>query len=332
MNRFRQGRGWLLLIPAAALFISSATAQDATGPAASPLSIPRPMLPPPMPVAPSPVDYFRKLLAMSPKERQMALAHKSATVRERIMAKVKEYAALDPDERELRLRATELRWYLMPILQAPPEQRSAQLALVPADIRDLVQSRVMDWEILPPPLQQEFLDNEHIAGYFAALSTTNNNSDESSAPSDAEQARWNAYSDTERQAMITQFNAFFDLSAREKQKALGELTDSERAQMQNTLQAFAKLPMNQRVECIHAFGKFANMSRADRAEFLKNAERWSKMTPSERQGWRDLVAHVPEWPPLPTDAIMPPLPPGIVPPTLTPKPQTIRVIASTNHD
>jgi hypothetical protein len=39
------------------------------------------------------------------------------------------------------------------------------------------------------------------------------------------------------------------------------------------------------------------MSDAERAEFLKNAESWAKMSPQERQTWRDLVARIPLWPP-----------------------------------
>ncbi|HEY1788878.1 MAG TPA: DUF3106 domain-containing protein [Verrucomicrobiae bacterium] len=333
MNRFRQG-GWLVLIPAAALFVSSAAAQDATNSTAFPISAAAAIMPPLASPTPSPVDYFRKLLAMSPEQLHGTLAQKSPKVRARILAKVNEYAALDPDDRELRLRATELRWYLMPVLQAPPDQRTTQVSLVPADFRDLVESRLMEWEILPPTLQQEFLDNQHIAGYFAGLNTTNNNS-ETSAPSDAEQSRWNGYSETERQAMVAEFNDFYNLSPGEKQKALGELTDTERKQMQATLQTFGKLPASQRAECIHAFGKFEDMSREERTEFLKNAQRWSKMTVGERQAWRDLVAHVPQWPPLPTEAIMPPLPPGIIPPALppmpAPAPPNMRVVATTNH-
>ena len=259
-------------------------------------------------MTPSPVAYFRKLLAMSPPQLQSALANKPLKVRERILAKVNEYAAMDPDERELRLRATDLRWYLVPLLQAPPDQRTARLALVPADLRDLVQSRLMEWQILPPTLQQEFLDNEHTAGYFAGLSTTNSNADVP-APS----------------------AAFFDLSPMERQKALGELTGIERQQMEKTLQTFDKLPMRQRVQCIRAFGLFSSMSAEERAEFLKNAQRWSKMTPSERQAWRDLVAHVPQWPPLPTAAIRPPMPPDITPHAPPVTPQNIRVVAATNH-
>jgi hypothetical protein len=331
MNRFRQGRRWLVLTSASALFVSSVCAEDTTN--VTRLAIAPPASIMPAAVLPSPVVYFRKLLAMSPPQLQTALANKPPKVRDRILAKVNEYEGMSPDERELRLRATELRWYLAPVLQAPADQRSAQLALVPADFRDLVQSRLMEWEILPPSLQQEFLENEHIAGYFAELITTNRNTD-APAPSDAEQSRWNGYSEAERQVMITQFISFYDLSQDEKQKALGELTGTERRQMEKTLETFDKLPMRQRVQCIRAFGKFSDMSREERAEFLNNAQRWSKMTSSERQAWRDLVAHVPQWPPLPTAVIMPPMPPAIVPsvpPALRTTPQNIRVVAATNH-
>ncbi|MGH8024186.1 MAG: DUF3106 domain-containing protein [Limisphaerales bacterium] len=324
MNHFRQGRGWLALVPTAVFLVSSVAAQNAIPPMA-PMSTRAIMPPPPMPSPPSPVDYFRKLLAMSPQQLQTALAPKPPKIRARILAKVREYGALDSDERALRLRATELRWYLMPLLRDAPDQRAAQLALVPPDIRGLVQSRLMEWQILPPPLQREFLDNEHIAGYFAGISSTNGDSE--TAPSDAEQSRWNSYSKAERQAMVSQFNAFFNLSQEEKQKALGQLTDVERKQMQSTLQTFAKLPVRQRIQCIRAFAKFASMSSSERAEFLKNARRWSKMTPAERKVWRDLVAHVPQWPPLPRTAIMPPLPPGIVPVA----PRAAHAVAASNH-
>jgi hypothetical protein len=127
--------------------------------------------------------------------------------------------------------------------------------------------------------------------------------------------------------MIAEFIHFYDLSAAEKQKALGELTTTELKQTEATLQAFDNLPKRQRAQCIRAFGKFSNMSPEERAEFLKNAQRWSQMTPAERQAWRDLVAHVPEWPPLPTAAI---IPPGIVPPTLTPSPKKMHTVATNN--
>ena len=56
------------------------------------------------------------------------------------------------------------------------------------------------------------------------------------------------------------------------------------------------------------------MSGLERAEFLKNAERWSQMSPKERQSWRNLVANVPMMPPMPQATV----PANLIPHT-TPK-------------
>ena len=45
-------------------------------------------------------------------------------------------------------------------------------------------------------------------------------------------------------------------------------------EMRATLETFATLPPGQRKLCIDSFGKLAQMSPVERAQFLKNAERW----------------------------------------------------------
>jgi hypothetical protein len=325
MNCLRQGLGWLVSFAAAIVLISSAAAQDATNLATGAVS---PLLPPTVVLLPpSPVTYFRKLLAMSPEQLQDTMAKKTPEVRQRILAKVTEYEALDPDERELRLRATELRWYLMQLMNATPDDRVAELSQVPGNLHDLVQSRLEQWEILPPSLQQEFLDNEHALGYFSSVGATNiagavNSPSDSPGLNSDESSRWNALPDDQRQAMLTQFNQFFVLSPSEKQKILGAMSDAERRQMQKTLETFDQLPPQERGECVHAFTQFAGMSRQERMEFLKNADRWSKMSDADRKTWRDLVSHVPQWPSLPA---------GIMPPPMPPLPQKIQPVVATNH-
>jgi len=330
MSYFRQTRRRLAFFSAWGILIFSAAAQGITNSSDVPkapsqlLSFPAALMPPPLPpLAPasSPIDFFRKLLVVSPQERQKMLADKSPEIRKRILAKVKEYAALDPDERELRLRTTELRWYLIPLLRASPTNQAARLAAVPDDIRDVVKSRLMLWQILPPPMQQEFLENERTLGYFSRVDIRNELSG-GPEPDAAAQPRWNALSETERQAVAEQFNQFFELSPEEKQQALGALSDAERRQMERTLKAFDKLPAPQRKQCIRAFEKFAGMSPAERAEFLKNARRWSQMSVADRKAWCDLVANVPLWPPLPPIEMAPPPPP---------MPKMMKTAAVTNH-
>lgn len=301
---------------AAGLLVVSLRAQTNAGGGFSRAGVPLPPgIVPNQPVAHSPVEFFRNLLAMPSAERENYLTNKAPDVRARLQDKVHEYLALDPNERELRLQATELRWYLLPLLHAAPTNRASRLATVPDGLRILVESRLQQWDALPSSFQQEFLDSERTLRYFSRVDTTNgfNAGDAHHPPGQDEQARWNALSANERQKISDQFNQFFELTMDEKQKTLNTLSSAERRQMETTLLTFSNLPPVQRLQCLRAFTEFASMLAKDRAEFLKNAEHWSQMSPKERQAWRDLVSAVPAWPPIPTASLMPPKPPKILP-------------------
>jgi|ERR1035438_8156358 hypothetical protein len=307
MMRSRQAHWWPVVFVAGQIWIFPLPAQDSTPatPAAKSFSAVTNGLPP-RTHGKSPVDFFRQLLALSPDERSDLLTNRPPEIRARILAKVGEYAALDPNERELRLRVTELRWYLMPLLHESPTNRAARLAQIPGDVRELVQSRLEEWSILPPTLQQEFLENEHILQYFAHVETSSRPAENAwREPSENERAHWNGLSEPERRQVAAGFNQFFDLTPVEKEKALNTLSETERRQMEKTLQSFEKMPPSQRDECVNAFARFASMNAPEQAEFLKNAERWSALAPAERQAWRDLVVNVPQWPPLPIGFVSP---------------------------
>ena len=281
------------LTVAAAVFAADAQAEPVTPASAKIVPLSTNLLPP-IPTAQSPVAFFRQLLLMSSAERSQTLTNRSPEIRARILAKVREYQTLGADERELRLRATELRWYLTPLMRTLPESRPAGLESVPTELRDLVKSRLTQWDLLPPPLQQEFLTNDKTLHYFARV----------------EVAAHSPATTPGQQKIAEQFNQFFELTPGEKQRMLGTLSVAERSEMEKTLQTFDQLPARQRILCIRNYAKFAGMTGAERAEFLKNAENWSKMSPAERQAWRDLVARVPLWPPAPPP-VMPPVPHGV---------------------
>ena len=308
MKWLPQAHGWLVVVAAMALAafpLFAGTTNDARQ-LREPLSASTRAVPS---HRTAPVEYFRALLVMAPAEREQQLAIYPPPIRERLVAKIQEYEQLDPNERELRLRATELRWYLLPLLRESPTNRATLLAQVPDDLRGLVQTRLDQWKILPPPLQQEFLDNERALRYFAHVDPTNRPSapgDWERTPPDSDLARWKALTEDERKAIAGRVNHFFELTPDEKHETLNTLSDAERKQMGQTLQAFDNLSAEQRTECIQAFAKFASMDAAEKQEFLKNAERWSQMSPQERQTWRDLVANVPKWPPMPPAPQLPP--------------------------
>ncbi len=268
----------------------------------------------PAPVVKSPVEIFRELLVMPSGERQQALSIYPPAVRERILEKLGDYQILPSEEREFRLRATELRWFLLPLLKSPATNRAAQLESIPADVRPLVESRLMQWEVLPPALRQEILANEEARRYLTQPELTTPGvrekllaavSSERRALLQAGIARLQALPEAERNQTLERFNRFFDLTAGEKEKALRTLSDAERRQMEKTLEQFSQLTREQRSVCLRSFAQFANLSLVERQLFLQNADHWAQMSPSERQTWRELVSKVPDWPPMPP----PPLPP-----------------------
>jgi predicted Fe-S protein YdhL (DUF1289 family) len=316
--------------------LASASA-DST-PARSLLSRP-PAPPAPAPSLPSfrsPISFFRELLAMNAAERKQALTNRPPEIQKQILAKVREYESLPPDERELRLRVTELRWYLLPLMTAPATNRPARLGAIPEQDRKLVEDRLQEWDKLPSDVQKELLANQATISYLADLEgrTTEQRRQmlDNIPPARREMLeqginKWSAMSEDGRRKMLDRFRAFFDLTAQEKQKALSTLSGPERRQSEKMLRTFGSLPPDQRDQCIRSFAKFASLSLAERQQFLKSAERWKLMSPAERQVWRELVHRLP--PPLPPGVPFqpsgaPPLPPSFRPPRPAPSVATNR--------
>jgi hypothetical protein len=278
-----------------------------------------------VPILRSPVDSFRELLVLTPEERKKVIANRPPETQKRILAKVREYLSLQPEECKLRLRATELRWYVLPLLNTPATNREAQMLFIPPELRKSIKDRLAQWDKLEPATQMELLENELASTYFTQLEGSTREqrtnilasiSPERRAQLEADIARWGALSEEQRRKTCQRFDQFFELTPKEKEKALNTLSEAERQQMDKTLRTFEKLTKTQREVCVRSFEKFANLSLEERALFLKNADRWRLMSPEERQAWRNLVAKMPEWPPIPP-LPPPPLPPGFPSPNLT---------------
>jgi len=267
---------------------------------------------PPLPSTPSPISFFRELLAMNTPQRTQALTNRPPESRLQILAKVREYESLKPDERELRLRVTELRWYLRPLMTAPATNRPAQLALIPEEHRKLIEDRLQEWDKVPPEVQKELLGLEPTLQVI--IEQQRQEMIESVPPARREMLekgiqQWSSMSEAQRQQALSRFDQFFQLTAREKEKAIRTLSEPERRQIEKTLQIFGRMPADQRAQCMRSFAKFASLSLEERQQFLENAERWKLMSPADRQAWREVVTRLP--PPLPPR--LPPLPPSIHP-------------------
>ena len=287
---------------------------------------------PPLPSTKSPVALFRELLAMSPEEQREHLAGRSPEQQRRLLIKLREYELLPANERELKLRATELQWYLSPLLELTPTDRKARLALIPAPQRQLVEARLEEWDKLPTAAQKELLENEATLRYFTQVEPATEEQKQAVLKSlsaarrnklEAGVAHWQGLPLEQRQQTLARFNQFFELTPAEKDKAMVTLSDEERRQMEKTLRRFDQLSPKQRQDCLLAFSKFAALSLEERQQFLKNAEHWRFMAPDERQNWRELVQHL--------EVPKPPLPPGMGTP-LPPMPPTPPASAVATND
>jgi hypothetical protein len=307
-----------LLIPSVAR-LGAADQLPPAPPANPPINLPLPLLLPPG--GKSPVETFRELLAMNALERKQFLTNRPPESQRQILAKVREYESMKPSLRELRLKVTELRWYLLPVMRVPPGDRKAWLQRMPTDFLPLVEGRLQEWDKLSPEVQKELLDNEATLRYFTELEMgagTNSISPARTQMLERGIAQWQSLPESQRQKITHRFKQFFNLTPQEQDRALSSLSEAERQQMEKTLSAYGKLDAIQRAVCIRSFVKFAGLPLQERQQFLKNAERWKLMTPEERQAWKDLVNKLSNQPPMPPGmeaaAGLPPMPPR--PPSL----------------
>jgi hypothetical protein len=268
---------------------------------------PGPPLPPPV----SPVAMFRMLLATNAEGRDQWLAKRTPEQREIALAKINEYASLSPDEREKRLQTLELRWYLPQLMKLNAAERATRLATIPQPERTLLMDKLRTWDITPPPIKKDLLDNQQVISLFLfpGPSSSNDSVLRSLTPQRREELQrqfeqLNKLPKEKREQILANFQRFFELPSTEQSKALQKLTPTERTQMQQTLTTFDSQPPEQRQQALAGFRKFAELSPADRADFLKTAARWQKMSEAEREAWRRMVSRVQE-----LRARTPPLPP-----------------------
>lgn len=258
------------------------------------------------------VNYFRELMLMPAAQRENALAEIPEPKRRVLLGKIHEYERLSRPEREHRLRLVELWGFLVPLMKMPPENRGTMLSMIPEGDRGFIQERLAQWDQLPAQFKADVLENKQAILYFLRLQASSPAEREEILASLSEPSRraleqewdkWQSLPAKDRERMCEHFRQFFDLPDREKEKtlkALDTLSEEERLKMQAALDHYEKLPPDQRQMCINSFEKLARMSKEERAQFLRKAERWAAMTPRERETWRSLVTLLPApQPPLP---------------------------------
>lgn len=301
----RRTHRWLFALGLAVRLAGLAQAADRPTAAEPPPADERAL--PPLP-PPGLVVTFRQLLEMGPAERERTLAELSPKRQEFFRAKLREYEGLTPQQREARLRLTELYARLAPLMRLEPDARAGKLAEVPQSQRALIEERLRVWDGLPADLRRDILTNQEVMYYFVRLDSTTPAQQQAMldllTPAQRQRleqglAHWQTMSPERRTATYRAFQEFFSADTAERQRTLGALSPEGRQQLQQTLRAWQALPAAQRAQYLESFRKFVDLSPAEREQFLRNLERWRAMSPEARTAWRRLVSRLPPIPPPP---------------------------------
>lgn len=287
---------------------------------------PKAPVPPTLPPAPSPIQYFRRLLEAPAAEREQLLAGKSPEHRRVLTNSVRIYLALTPEDRDSRLRAMELRHYLTPLMHLPATNRALGLQIVPESYRAIVQEKLDYFDRLSPEMRQQLLDRGILIPVLPTRSyPVRGYTSNQLAAVDAAAKQWQSFSGAKRAEITANFERLFNVSRDEKDKALRPLplSDAERGQIEKALEKFARLQPAERQVVVKSFDKFAGLSPEERRQFLRNAEAWQKMSSEDRQRWRFLVNNLPPLPPLPPGFGLPPMPPMPKIPTNPPRQESL---------
>ncbi len=273
---------------------------------------------PPVPKVRTPTDRFRELLAANFEQREALLSRKTPAARTLIEAKLLEFGALRPDEREIRLRLAQFQDSLRTLLPLTPTERGPLIAAVPEEDIPWIEERLAAWDLLPEAERRDVLESERRLSWFVRQAEVSSDRQRVEAymatlsPSAQQVAReqmerWLALPLAERSKKAAAFSRFFDLTVDERQAALGTMSQTERLQMERALSDFAALTPDARERCVRGFQKFEALSPAEREQFLRRAERWKAMSPNDRAAWRRLVEKAltsPRKPPFPAEETM----------------------------
>lgn len=271
----------------------------------------------------SPVDYMRRILAAGPEERAQLLEGRSDRWRSFILEKVAEYESLPEDVRESRLLATQIRYYMRPLIGMTPEDRAPFFEAMSEGDRTAIQSNLKRWDALPDADKVLLLDHERSLSNFLRLErqsresrlfSLNRYSEEARKKLESDIQAWQALPEEQRRRMFEHFLDFFEMTEKARENALDYLPEAKRKSMESVMEEIQAMPATHRQDALEGARKFGEMTPSERARFLIKAENWLKLSEEERAALRRLA-----YPPMPPTP-MPPLPPVPLPP-LPPMPK-----------
>lgn len=233
----------------------------------------------------NPVDLFRHLIESSKTEREAWLSNQEDWRRKRISEGLAEFDQLSPEHKAKRLREMELRYFLLPLLNLHPDERTFALAQVPEHLQELAKEQLMMWDLLPETARQAALAREQ----WRKKRPGSTEAEIAPLPPSKSLQSWNNLSETEKAEIKANFQSFFTLSTTSQSKTLSMLDQHQRRELESILNRLKNKSIEDRRKIVDYFIQFSKLDPIEKGTFIQKASTWQKMSPEERELWKEVI-------------------------------------------
>lgn len=232
----------------------------------------------------SPISKFRTILNWSPEERSQFVKKQPANVQRILERKIMEYEALSESQREFRLIATELHFYLDPLLVGNRNIDPSAVQEVPPHLRKYIDQSVGFWNRIKPAHRDLLLAKKEAVSYLISISSRLYDL-EKLMPKPAPE--WdNLYN-------------FLQLPHNKQLSFMKAYQIKPSIEMEKLLVAFQGLEDEEKRNCAHAFVCYLSFPNNLKTQFVDGLAEWSQKKPSERSIWREIASKYPRIRPVP---------------------------------
>lgn len=232
----------------------------------------------------SPISKFRTLLEWTPEERTQFVKKQPANVRQILERKILEYESLSDSQREFRLIATELHFYLEPLLIDNRDIDISTVQDIPDHLRKYIDQSVAFWNRIKPAHRDLLLAKKEAVSYLISISSRLYDL-EKLMPKPAPE--WdNLYH-------------FLQLPHKKQLSFMRASGIQPSPEMSNLLKAFQGLEVEEKRNCAHAFVCYLSFPDQLKTRFVDGLAQWSEKKPSERSIWREIAGKYPKIRPVP---------------------------------
>jgi hypothetical protein len=255
---------------------------------------------------PSPVEKFRLLLEASSSELKAELDAYPEETRSKISVKIAEYRKLSVENRRQKLTATELRWYLPPLLNVDQDTRDFHLKKLEPGLAEVIHQRLMTWDSLPEDLKSSSSKSSLIIGHLSKapslnppLPTPSASGTVASAPKlpkvPGTSVSVNAAAPVS-QERLQRLKAYFEMNQEAKNATLKDASLMSDSIFMSRLNWLETMPDQLRERVLSHLIRFQELSAEEKKDFGRSIKTWNRLPQPEKEALRNLVKKTPPFP------------------------------------